>query len=206
VGGGYGVSTSIAWRPSGRLDFSMGPRYQNERPSRLFISSGTVAGVEQYVVGQLVQQTVSLATRGNFTFTPTLSFQLYAEPFMSSGKFRGIKRVADPLGATEELRFDYLRPSQLIRDEAHLSADFDANGTPDLDLGEPDFTVLSLRSTAVLRWEYRPASTVFLVWQQDRGRQLTDGRLRFGDNLGNLFGAQANNALILKVSHWLSVR
>ena len=64
--------------------------------------------------------------------------------------------------------------------------------------------MLSLRSTAVLRWEYRPASTVFLVWQQERGRELADGRFRVGGNLGNLFGAQASNTLILKVSYWMS--
>ena len=64
--------------------------------------------------------------------------------------------------------------------------------------------MLSLRSTAVLRWEYRPASTLFLVWQQERGRELADGRFRAGRNLGDLFGAQANNTLIIKASYWLS--
>ena len=123
---------------------------------------------------------------------------------MSSGRFLTFKRVTDPRGSSEATRFDVLDPGRLIRNGASVSADFNADGAADLDLGEPDFTILSLRSTAVLRWEYRPASTVFLVWQQERGRELEDGRFRLGGNLSSLFGAQASNALILKVSYWLS--
>lgn len=204
LGGGGFARAMVSWRPSGRLDLSIGPRYEHEVPSRQFVASGSVAGRTEHVVGDLSQKTLSLATRGNFTFTPTLTFQLYAEPFISSGRFLTFKRVTDPAGRNEAARFDHLGPDRLLRDGDKASADFDGDGTADLSLGEPDFTVLSLRSTAVLRWEYRPASTLFLVWQQERGRELTDGRFRVGRNLGDLFGAQANNTLILKVSYWLS--
>ena len=61
---------------------------------------------------------MSLATRGNFTFTPSLTFQLYAEPFMSSGRFLTFKRVTDPAGANEAARFDPLGADRLIRDFA----------------------------------------------------------------------------------------
>ncbi|HEU5218045.1 MAG TPA: DUF5916 domain-containing protein [Gemmatimonadales bacterium] len=202
TGKGFNIGGMIAWRPSGQLDFSVAPRYEFEHPSRQFVASGSVAGRTEYVVGDLSQKTVSLATRGNFTFSPTLSFQLDAEPFMSSGRFETFKRVTDPTNPREAARFEILGATRLLRNGSSVSADFDGNGTADLSLGEPDFTVLSLRSTAVLRWEYRPASTVFLVWQQERGRSLADGRFRLGGNLSNLFGAAATNALILKVSFW----
>jgi len=206
IGHGTSIGAMVSWRPSGRLDLSMGPRFEDEVPSRQFVASGAVAGTTEYVVGDLSQKTVSLATRGNFTFTPSLTFQLYAEPFMSSGRFLTFKRVTDPAGASEAARFDHLGADRLIRNGASVAADFDRDGVADLQLGQPDFTVLSLRSTAVLRWEYRPASTVFLVWQQERGGFSNDGRFRFRDNLSELFGAQASNSLILKVSYWLSVR
>jgi hypothetical protein len=206
IGHGTSIGTMVSWRPSGRLDLSMGPRFEHEVPSRQFVASGAVAGSTEYVVGDLSQKTVSLATRGNLTFTPSLTFQLYAEPFMSSGRFLTFKRVTDPAGANEAARFDHLGEDRLIRTGASVAADFDRDGVADLSLGQPDFTVLSLRSTAVLRWEYRPASTVFLVWQQERGSFLADGRFRPGARLGDLLGAEATNSLILKVSYWLSVR
>jgi hypothetical protein len=206
LGQGYYAVGMFAWRPSGRLDLSIGAKYDDDRPARIFLGSGIVRGKTEYVVGDLRQKTVSMPTRGNFTFSPTLSFQLYAEPFISSGRFVTFKRVTDLQGRSEAARFDLLEGDRIIRDGSRVAADFNGDGTADLSLGEPDFTVLSLRSTAVLRWEYRPASTVFLVWQQERGRRLADGRFRLGGNLGDLFGAQATNALILKISHWVSVR
>jgi len=197
---------TVAWRPSSRLDLSVGPRYTHEVNSRQFVASGPLDGVVEYVVGDLSQKTVSLATRGNFTFSPTLSVQLYAEPFVSSGRYLDFKRVADAHAAREGRRFEFLDATRLVHDGDGISADLNGDGTGDLALGHPDFSVLSLRSTAVVRWEYRPASTIFLVWQQARGRSTTDGRFRLGENLGELFGAQASNTLLLKVSHWLSVR
>ena len=206
IGHGTNAGTMLSWRPSGRLDLSAGPRYESEVPSRQFVATGSVAGTTEYVVGDLSQKTVSLATRGNFAFSPSLTFQLYAEPFISSGRFLTFKGVTNPAGSSEVERFDRLGEDRLIRNGHAVAADFNRDGTPDLDLGAPDFTVLSLRSTAVLRWEYRPASTLFLVWQQERGSFLQDGRFRLRENLGELFGAQATNSLILKVSYWMSVR
>ena len=96
IGHGNSIGAMLSWRPSGRLDLSAGPRYESELPSRQFVAKGTVGGSTEYVVGDLSQKTVSLATRGNFTFTPSLTFQLYAEPFISSGRFLTFKRVLDP--------------------------------------------------------------------------------------------------------------
>ncbi len=205
-GHGLNVGSTVAWRPSSRLDLSLGPRYSSEVSSRVFLGSGEVGSRTEYVVGEVQQKTVALPTRGNFTFTPTISFQLYAEPFISSGHYPRFKRVTDPAGRNEAERFDILGEDRLIRNGSGIQADFNGDGIGDLDLGAPDFTVLSLRSTAVLRWEYRPASTIIVVWQQNRGNQLSDGRFRLGDNLGSLFSAQATNALLLKLSFWGSIR
>ncbi len=205
-GHGLNLGASVAWRPSSRLDLSLGPRYNSDVSSRQYVASGVVGNRTEYVVGEVQQKTVSVPTRGNFTFTPSLSFQLYAEPFVSSGHYPRFKRVTNPQGAQEADRFEVLGESRLIRTPTGISADLNGDGIGDLALGSPDFTALSLRSTAVLRWEYRPASSVILVWQQSRGRQLTDGRFRPGESVGDLLRAQASNALILKVSHWLSVR
>ncbi|NOT08941.1 MAG: carbohydrate binding family 9 domain-containing protein [Gemmatimonadales bacterium] len=206
IGGGTSFGAMLSWRPSGRLDLSAGPQFEQEIPSRQFIASGAVGAATEYVVGDLSQKTASLAARGNFTFSPNLTFQLYAEPFVSTGEFVTYKRVASPHAQREADRFDRLGEDRLIRNGSKVAADFNRDGTADLPLGEPNFTVLSLRSTAVLRWEYRSASTLFLVWQQERGGRSAEGRFRLGENLGDLFGSQSSNTLLLKVSHWLSIR
>jgi hypothetical protein len=54
----------------------------------------------------------------------------------------------------------------------------------------------------VLRWEYRPGSTIFLVWTQNRSDTITDGAFRVGNALNRLFSAAANNVFLVKVSYW----
>ena len=49
-----------------------------------------------------------------------------------------------------------------------------------------DFNVRSFRSNVVLRWEWTPGSTLFVVWQQDRFRDVLQGALV---GPGDLFGS-----------------
>jgi hypothetical protein len=72
-------------------------------------------------------------------------------------------------------------------------------------LANPDFTVLSLRSNVVLRWEYSLGSTLFLVWQHGRSGFDPDGRFRLGSRVGDLFEAPATNVLMIKLNYWLSL-
>ena len=56
-----------------------------------------------------------------------------------------------------------------------------------------------------LRWEWRPGSTAYIVWQQDGYAERIPGSVRPGDLFG-AFGANADQFLALKVSYWLPVR
>lgn len=134
---------------------------------------------------------------------PALVPSLILQPLVENSIRHGVERREASARIEVEAR---KAGDRLIRSGTGIKADFNRDGVADLDLGSPEFTVLSLRSTAVLRWEYRPASTLILVWQQARGNNLTDGRFRLGDNLGSLLSAQATNALLLKLSFWGSIR
>jgi hypothetical protein len=77
-----------------------------------------------------------------------------------------------------------------------------------------DFTLASLRGNAVLRWEWRPGSTLYVVWQQERAEQLGGieaaqrgrelGRLAVGDDLQELMRVRPVNVLMFKISYWLN--
>jgi hypothetical protein len=83
--------------------------------------------------------------------------------------------------------------------------DFDADGTPDYTLSDRDFNVRSLLGSAVLRWEYRPGSTLYLVWQREQSARARLGDFDFGRDLDALWGIPADNRLILKVNYWLGM-
>lgn len=69
----------------------------------------------------------------------------------------------------------------------------------------PDFNFRSLRGSAVLRWEYHPGSTLYLVWTQTRSASETVGDLELGRDLRGLIGTPPENIFLVKVSYWLGL-
>ena len=67
----------------------------------------------------------------------------------------------------------------------------------------PDFNIRNFNSNAVLRWEYRPGSTLFVVWNQGRSDFAADGRFQLRNNASDLFRAPGTNVLLIKMSYWL---
>jgi hypothetical protein len=90
-------------------------------------------------------------------------------------------------------------------DEGVRYVDFDGNGSADQAFVDRDFNLRSLRATAVLRWEYRPGSTVFLVWQRSQADRASVGDFDFGRDADALFGAPADNRFIVKVNYWFGL-
>ena len=90
--------------------------------------------------------------------TPNLSLQVYAEPFVSAGEYTNYKELVDGRAAIYEDRY---RPYAYS--------------------GNADFNIRSFRTTNVLRWEYKPGSSLFVVWQQGKFGRRGDRRLPASD-------------------------
>jgi hypothetical protein len=138
------------------------------------------------VFAHLDQTTVSVTGRLNYTMSPTLSLQLYAEPFVSGGNYNNFRELTDgrnPDYFGRYTPFDYSSAAS----------------------GNPDFSVKSFRTTNVLRWEYRPGSTLFVVWQQARENDLSAGAFRFGRDARAIFGVPPHNVFLIKLAYWLNV-
>ena len=84
--------------------------------------------------------------------------------------------------------------------------DFDGDGTVDYSLNDQDFNVRSLVGNIVFRWEYRPGSTLFLVWQRTQEDEVGRGDFVFGRDLRALIRAPAENAFMVKVNYWFALR
>jgi hypothetical protein len=83
--------------------------------------------------------------------------------------------------------------------------DLNGDGAVDWSFSDQDFNVRSLVGNAVLRWEYRPGSTIFLVWQRQQAWRTATGDFDFGRDLDALLGAPADDRFILKVNYWLGM-
>lgn len=195
-----GVGTTVAVRPASNATVSVGPYWSwNDEPYQ-YLATQSVADQTAYLFGDLDQSTVSMSVRASLTFTPTLSLQLFGEPFVSSGRYAAYARVADPAARRVERQFE---PLGATTDDGGMAFDVDGDGTLDARIDRPDFTVLSFRSNVVLRWEYLLGSTLFLVWQHGRTGNSGDGHFDLSGHLEELLHTDASNVLMAKVNYWI---
>ena len=169
------------------------------------MSTESLGTNDYYVFGELDQTTASLTMRMSYTFTPNLSLELYAEPFISAGDFSNLKEVANPRAAKFADRFRTYTHAPYSGAGNTYAIDRDGNGSTDFTLDNPDFNYRALRSNMVLRWEYRPGSALFLVWSQGRERSSDYGDFSLRRDSDRLFGAQPTNVLLIKASYWLGL-
>jgi hypothetical protein len=199
----WGFNYRLSWRVAGNLEFTAAPGLNKELDTWQYLRTQDVAGETEYVFGELRRTTASMMFRGNLTFAPTLSLQFYMQPFIATGEYQGYSSVEDPHGHTWADRMIPFGEDQVIDSGDDVLLDVDRDGAADIDLGNPDFTYLSLRSNAVLRWEYLPGSTVFFVWQHGRSEYNSAGEFNLRSGVSDLFSADATNTFLVKVSYWL---
>ncbi|HLM68142.1 MAG TPA: DUF5916 domain-containing protein, partial [Longimicrobium sp.] len=212
------LSPSLTIRPSQRMDVSLAPSLAWNRAAWQYVGRRADAGAadaDRYVVGRLRQTTASLTMRMDYAFTPELSLQLYASPFVSAGDYADFREVADPRAAEFDARFRPLgRELRECVDAGGgvfygVRAARDGCATDEAGFAyrfaDPDFRIGELRSNAVLRWEYRPGSTLFVVWSSGRGTFHRDGRMQGWDDARDLLRAPGTNVLAVKVSYWLGM-
>lgn len=204
----YRLSGEISIRPSTRFQFSATPNYVRWMLPRQYVttfdSTGPAATYgSRYVFARIDQPTFLVQLRANYTIGPDLTLELYGEPFAASGKWYGLGELAE--ARTFRLREYGTDGTTIARDARGDYTITDNGGADTLRIPNPDFNILSFRSNAVLRWEWRPGSTLYLVWAQDRSRFAPTGRLIGFRDLVDSFGARGDNFFAVKVSYWLPV-
>ncbi|HEU4699388.1 MAG TPA: DUF5916 domain-containing protein [Gemmatimonadales bacterium] len=191
--GDAGHSEDINLQPE--LDLKVSSRFttslaatwdHNRNGIQYFGTFADAAGGQHYTFAHLNQHTLSLTWRLGYTFTPTTSLQIYASPFISKGTYGDVREIAAPRAAAFADRYRPYTDSAVAAQPA-------------------GFNVQQFRSNVVFRWEYRPGSTLFLVWSEGReGSADVEGRKSFGGDLGDLFRRRANDVFLVKVSYWLA--
>jgi len=178
------VRPYVKVRPSARLGIELGTRYQYNRDNTQWMANVGAIGVDttHYLFGRLDQDLLSFTGRIDLTIRPTMSLQLYAEPFVTAGHFTDVRELAAPRARSYDARF---RPY--------------TGAAPDADFNEKSFN-----SSVVARWEYRPGSTLFVVWTQGRDQSDRDvGSFSASRDYRNLFAARPDNVFLIKAAYWL---
>lgn len=198
------VGAQLTLRTTDRLSMSVEPSWQQALDPRQYITSvsgGTRTYGARYIFGHIDRTTISVRLRANLTFTPNLTLEGYAEPFVASGRYSRVGELVEARSA--QLREYGTDGTTLTVDSAGTLTIVD--GAESFTLGNRDFHVLSFRSNLVLRWEWLPGSTLFVVWQQNRRTSEAFGDPARFDELWRTTRSAGDNFLSLKASFWVPV-
>lgn len=205
------VAVNIEWRPSTQLSLSFGPNYNNNDETRQWVGKFEDLDASQtynarYVFGRIKQQTLSADLRLNWTFSPTLSLQLFMQPFIAVGEYSKFKELASPRSNNF---LTYGSGSSVIAynsNEDSYSVDPDGSGPANpFSFSNPNFNYKSLRGTAVLRWEVMPGSIFYFVWSHNQTNFDNPGDFKLGRDLKSLWGTEGDDILMVKFSYWLDM-
>jgi hypothetical protein len=196
----------LSLRPGPRWEVSVAPEFSREVVSQQYIAtidSGRAATYsKRYVFGFVDRSTFSAQFRLNLTVRPDMNLDLYAEPFAASGRYHDFGEL---LAAGGRQRLLYGTSGTTIARQADGSRVV-TDGSTSFKFADPDFNNRSFRSNLVLRWEWRPGSTLYLVWQQDRSESLAiPDQAGLRDMFGSL-KAPGTNYFVVKTSFWVPIR
>ena len=182
------LSPELDFKVASRVTASISPSYSWSRNDIQPLGPRTdTSSVRHYLFGHLEQKQFALTMRFTYPFTATMSLQVYAQPFISKGTFSNVRELsATPRAAAYASRY------QTYGDTAYTN-----------NIG--GFNYKQFRSNVVYRWEYRPGSTLFVVWSQGRrGIRGVEGTQSFGGDVGDLFNLRPDNSFLVKLSYWIN--
>jgi hypothetical protein len=199
------ASGTFSFRPGPRWQLSVAPSYERLVDPQQYVS--TLDGGRpdtfgsRYVFAYIERSTFATEFRMSFTLKPDVNLDVYAEPFAASGRYYDYGELLAP-SSIERIVYGSAGTTLglMPNGDRVVSADRSA-----FTLRNRDFNVRSFQSNVVLRWEWRPGSTMYVVWQQNRdARDAIGARVGLGDVFRSV-SAPGSNILLVKTSFWLPV-
>ncbi len=184
----FNFSPELDFKIASRVTAAVSPSFSRRTNDIQSLGSKTdTSSVTHYLFGHLEQRQLALTMRLTYPFSANMSLQVYAQPFISKGTFSNVRELsANPRAADYDSRY------RAYGDTAYTN-----------HIG--GFNFKQFRSNVVFRWEYRPGSTLFVVWSQGRqGSTGLEGTRTFGGDLNDLFNLRPDNSFLMKLSYWIN--
>lgn len=208
------IQANVEWKPAPNISLTAGPYVSKDRARAMYVTTvSDPLAVEtygrRYLFARLNQTSVGASMRLNWTFTPELSLQVFLQPLISVGDYDDFKEFLKPR------TFDFLKYgeegsslTETVQPDGSVRYDADPDGggpAPAYSFNNPDFNITSIRGNAVLRWEYRPGSTLYFVWTRSSFGYLPDGRFNFRQAFDRMIETGTDNIFMVKFTYWFSM-
>lgn len=202
---GFQGGLSFDFKPFSSLTISLGPDWGRTHAVAQWVGAfddASAAYGQRYVFAGMEQRELVMAARINWILSPKMSVQVYAQPLISVGDYQGFQEFAQPRA------FEFRRYGSdtgtiaydPVREEYAVDADGSGPAQPFL-FANPDFNFKSLRINAIFRWEYRPGSTLYVAWTQQRQDSADPANFELGRDADHLLGAPADDVFLIKLAY-----
>ena len=183
----WSVSPQLDWKTSGRFSSAFSVNYGKNISDFQWYGFYSDALGPHYTFARLNQTTTSATLRLNYTFTPAISLQAYVQPFVSKGAYAQVRQLSStPRADDYDARFATFSDTSVTNNPG-------------------GFNFKEFQSNLVLRWEYKPGSTLFVVWNEGRqGFANAEGTDAFTGDIRNLMALHPANTILVKMSYWLN--
>lgn len=201
----WGVDPQVDWRASAAVNGTFSVGYNRIRNPIQWIGHRYALESDHYLLAEVDRRTLHASARVNWTLTPRLSLEAFARPFIATGEYSAYKEVIDPQADEFADRFRLLDSAMSCGADRRCTIDLNGDGVSDTSVRQPDFKVRSLQSTAVLRWEYRPGSVLYVAWQHGRHGRGTEPGIDPAGDVSALFSLAPDDTLLVKASYWFGM-
>ncbi len=210
-GSGYNlnIQPELIYKPVNILTLSLIPSYTTNRDELQYVDQQPYGNEKRYIFGTINQKVLGMSFRLDFNLTPDLTLQYWGQPFIASGRYSNFKYITNPMATGYHDRFSVYAPDHISYDNVNDVYNISEEGgmTTDYSFSKPDFNVRVFLSNLVLRWEYNPGSSVYLVWSQTRSNDdFTGGSLNYNNDMNTLFNQRPHNVFLVKFSYRFGFR
>lgn len=189
------------YQPYDRLRLSASPTYTQINHRLQYNETILWENDTHYIVSMLDQRTLSIVLRADVVINPNMAIQYYAEPFISTGKYRDFSAVINPSDSYTDGQLQIVALSG-EKELLQYELDLNNNGLPDASIDNPNFSFAQFRSNLVYRWEYKPGSEFYLVWSQGLSNtSMPDGRNPINSLYNQVFSRTLENTILVKLTY-----
>jgi len=181
------LGTGISWKPTNFLRVSLNPGFSKSFTELQYVTETDMGEDARYIFASIDRKTINTSLRINLNLSPDLTLQYWGQPFIASGRYYDYKYITDPMADKFRDRFHTYSAGEITRLDGSAEIDENLDGSVDYTFDTGDFNVQEFLSNLVVRWEYSPGSSVYLVWSQTRSGFNPSGRMEYLNNMGDLF-------------------
>ena len=194
----------LNYRPTSALRVSLTPQLTRSRTFSQYVTTqldptATSTYGQRYIFATINQKTFDLGVRTEWTVNARLSLQLYLQPFVASGDYSNFMQLAE----ARTRKYTPFGEAATYRADANSYAV--NQGASAFTFGNPDFNIRSVKGNAVVRWEFRPGSALYVVWNENRNEFAPIGDFRFRRDFSAISDAPSQDVFLVKLSYYLPI-